>query len=300
MNQRQLSYFLEVYKQRSISAAAKSLFISPQGLSKTILSLEDELGVKLFIRGKNQITPTREAINLTSHAKAILSEYELITNKEFIKHTTRKNLHILGSYDVFQYFPVSFFYQFQNTYPEIGLSLIELPDFLILEQLDENEAELALLPGPLNSDKYHLDYLFTHQFRLIMNKNHPLAAKESITIADLKEQQLVIKAKNSPLSELHMNHFLSHSVETTILFEVTDSKVILQMAREALAIGMTLDYLIDKEDLDGLEIRSFSEQNFEKNMYLVQRKQTRCSNESSIFREYLLNWITQNEQAPHS
>lgn len=44
MNQRHLTYFLEVYKHRSISAAAKSLFISPQGLSKTILALEEELG----------------------------------------------------------------------------------------------------------------------------------------------------------------------------------------------------------------------------------------------------------------
>lgn len=294
MNQRQLSYFLEVYKHRSISTAAKSLFISPQGLSKTILALEEELGVKLFIRNKNQMTPTREAINLTSHAKSILSEYELIVNKEFIKHTTRKTLHVLGPYDVFQYFPVSFFNQFQNTYLEISLSLIELPDFLILKQLDENEAELAFLPGPLNSDEYHLDYLFTHQFRLIMNKNHPLAAKESITIADLKEQQLVIKAKNSSLSELHTNHFLSHGIETNILLEVTDSKVVHQMARETLAIGMTLDYLVDKEDLNGLEIRPFSGQNFEKNMYLVQHKQTRCSNESSIFREYLLNWLKQS------
>lgn len=291
MNQRQLSYFLEVYKHRSITSAAKSLFISPQGLSKTILALEEELGVKLFIRNKNQMTPTREAINLTSHAKAILSEYELITNKEFIKHTTRKNLHILGSYDVFRFFPVSFFCQFQNTYPEIGLSLIELPDYLILKQLDENEAELAFLPGPLNSDAYHLDYLFTHHFRLIMNRNHPLANKALITIADLKNHPLVIKAKNSPLSELHMNYFLSNGIETNILLEVTDYHIIHQMVRETSAVGMILDYLINKEDLAGLVVRPFADQDFEKNMYLVRRKNIQCSNEASIFQEYLSNWL---------
>lgn len=66
MNQRQLSYFLEVYKQRSISTAAQSLFISPQGLSKTILALENELGVKLFTRSKNQMLPTKEAIGFST------------------------------------------------------------------------------------------------------------------------------------------------------------------------------------------------------------------------------------------
>ncbi len=49
MNQRQLKYFLEVYSLSSITLAAKKLYISPQGLSKTIASLESELGVQLFI-----------------------------------------------------------------------------------------------------------------------------------------------------------------------------------------------------------------------------------------------------------
>ena len=160
MNQRQLAYFLEVYKHRSITAAAQSLFISPQGLSKTILALEDELGIKLFTRSKNQMLPTKEAINLTSHAKAILSEYELILNKEFISHTAKKTLYILGSYDVFQYFPASFFYAFQKQYPEISLNLSELPDLILLNQLNENEADLALAPGPLDANTYDLDYLF--------------------------------------------------------------------------------------------------------------------------------------------
>ena len=43
MNVRQLSYFMEVYRQGSIAGAARTLFISPQGISKTILSLEEGL-----------------------------------------------------------------------------------------------------------------------------------------------------------------------------------------------------------------------------------------------------------------
>ena len=49
MNVRQLSYFMEVYRQGSIAGAARTLFISPQGISKTILSLEEEVSVELFI-----------------------------------------------------------------------------------------------------------------------------------------------------------------------------------------------------------------------------------------------------------
>ena len=63
MNVRQLSYFMEVYKQGSIAGAAKTLFISPQGVSKTILSLEEELSVELFVRKGRKLVPTQDAIS---------------------------------------------------------------------------------------------------------------------------------------------------------------------------------------------------------------------------------------------
>ena len=291
MNQRQLSYFLEVYKQRSISTAAQSLFISPQGLSKTILALENELGVKLFTRSKNQMLPTKEAINLTSHAKVILSEYELILNKEFITHTPKKTLHILGSYDVFQYFPANFFCEFQNLYPDISLNLVELPDLILLKQLDENEADLALAPGPLDANTYHLDYLFTHHYVLVMNEQHPLASKETISLEDLQTPPIVIKGKNIPISNLHTNYFLSNGVEPDVVLEVTDYHVIHQMAKQNHALDMTLDYLAKQDNTNGIVVRPFSESTFVKSMYLVQRKNIHTNNETELFREHLLNWL---------
>jgi DNA-binding transcriptional LysR family regulator len=72
MNQRQLQYFLEVYSQNSITRVANNLFVTPQGLSKTISTLEKELGVQLFKHKSNRIKPTAEAARLAIHAKYII------------------------------------------------------------------------------------------------------------------------------------------------------------------------------------------------------------------------------------
>ena len=48
MNQKQLSYFLEVYRCRNIQAAADKLYLTHQGLSRVIRSLEEELGLSLI------------------------------------------------------------------------------------------------------------------------------------------------------------------------------------------------------------------------------------------------------------
>ena len=114
MNQRQLKYFLEVYSLSSITLAAKNLYISPQGLSKTISSLESELGVQLFVHKHNQIQPTSEAARLAIHAQHIINEYDVISNKLFKENTTIKNLSIFCSYDVPQLIPASFFHELQN------------------------------------------------------------------------------------------------------------------------------------------------------------------------------------------
>lgn len=235
--------------------------------------------------------PTKEAVQLTSHAKATLSEYEMILNKDFVRHTARKILRIPGTYDVFRYFPAGFYYRFRELYPEIDLILTELPYPLLWKQLDENEAELALASGPFHNDKYASDFLFSHRFCLIMNEHHPLARKTSITIEDLRDQPTVVKEKNTPVSEFHTDYFVSNGIEPNIVLEVTDYHVICQMAREQYAVGMVLDYLVPENELNGLVIRPFADDSLTKTIHLVRSRHATVSNEAAIFREYLLNWL---------
>ena len=50
MNLNKLQYFMSVYEEGSITAAAKKHFVSQVAMSQQIMSLEEELGIKLFIR----------------------------------------------------------------------------------------------------------------------------------------------------------------------------------------------------------------------------------------------------------
>ena len=61
MNKKQLEYFMETYHYRNIQAAADNLYISHQGLSRVIRSLEDELGQEMCIRDSQYSTIPRDA-----------------------------------------------------------------------------------------------------------------------------------------------------------------------------------------------------------------------------------------------
>lgn len=74
MELKRLTYFLEVERQGSISRAADVLGMSQQALSKSIIALENELGVHLFDRLKTGVRLTDSGEQVLHSAKRIRTE----------------------------------------------------------------------------------------------------------------------------------------------------------------------------------------------------------------------------------
>ena len=73
MEIRLLKYFLAVAREENITSAAKSLHITQLTLSKQLMQLEDEIGKKLFIRGKRKISLTEYGIFFRKRASEIVN-----------------------------------------------------------------------------------------------------------------------------------------------------------------------------------------------------------------------------------
>ena len=72
MEIRVLRYFLTVVREESITRAAEVLHITQPTLSRQLAQLEEQLGVKLFVRGTRKITLTNEGVLLRRRAEEIL------------------------------------------------------------------------------------------------------------------------------------------------------------------------------------------------------------------------------------
>lgn len=104
MELRVLKYFLEVAREESITAAAESLHITQPTLSKQLMDLEDEIGKKLFIRGKRRITLTEDGILLRKRAADIIDLVEKteseLKNTEEVLETNIEKLNIIATYNL--------------------------------------------------------------------------------------------------------------------------------------------------------------------------------------------------------
>jgi DNA-binding transcriptional LysR family regulator len=74
MEPRAVRHFLAAYDLGSFAAASDRLNLTPQAVSKSVLRLEAELGVKLFEREGRRIRPTAYAELLLPHARTMMAE----------------------------------------------------------------------------------------------------------------------------------------------------------------------------------------------------------------------------------
>ena len=79
---RLFKYFLVAAQEENITKAAEILHVSQPALSKQIMQLEEELGAKLFIRGKRSLTLTEEGRFLRGRAQEIVALTEK-TERDF-------------------------------------------------------------------------------------------------------------------------------------------------------------------------------------------------------------------------
>lgn len=290
MNQRQLNYFLEVYHRKSISHAASALFISPQALSKSIATLETELGVTLFLRKSNRIIPTKAARNLVTHAKNLLQEYDIIENKLFNHMDIVKKIALHCSYDVPQMIDPAFFFQFHQDYPELRLRLMEYPDQEIIQQLKHNEIELAIIPGNVNFEKFCVIPLFSDSFCLIVSKDHMLADKKDFSLSDLQHESIVAKDMNSSVSKNQGDLFLQCGISSNVVLESSDSHLLYRMVEEGLAVCITLKQLTKNIPSKNLTVIPFPDPLIKKQLYLVYKNDCVLSPEAETLKGSLLTF----------
>jgi DNA-binding transcriptional LysR family regulator len=91
MDMRELRYFIAVFEERNLTAAARRCYVSQPSISVAMANLEQELGTGLFIRHKKGVAPTASAEDLYPLAQRLTGEIEAL-RKLFKKPVPRRHM----------------------------------------------------------------------------------------------------------------------------------------------------------------------------------------------------------------
>ena len=189
METRVLRYFLAVAREESITKAAEVLHITQPTLSRQIAQMEDDLGVKLFVRGTRKIVLTNEGLLLRRRAEEILelvdkTEKELTEQDETVEGTVSVGC---GDLAAVQILP-RLFESFHARYPAVSFDLYTGTADHIKDRMDRGLTDIGLLLEPISMERYEFVRLRQReQWVVVMHPDSPLAALEKITPKDLKQ-----------------------------------------------------------------------------------------------------------------
>ena len=204
MEVRVLKYFLAVVREESVTRAAEFLHITQPTLSRQLLQLEEETGVKLFIRGMRRIKLTNEGILLRRRAEEIIAlidktEKELIEREEMIDGVVSVGCGELAGVQVL----ADLLAAFMTKHPFVTYDVYTANADQIKERMDQGVTDIGLLLEPVDIDKYEFVRLNERKrWVVVMKATDPLAKKTAVNAADLVNQSIIMVKRPKIQSEL--------------------------------------------------------------------------------------------------
>ncbi len=197
--------FTVIAMQASFSRAAEELCISQSSLSKHMMALERELGVTLLQRSARQVSLTpvgAQILPLAAQASELKNKIHVAADKQ-----SSRGKHILpvASIPVMaQYNITGLLARFQRACPKVTLEVLEREQQELSTLLENGTCELAFSRRALEGDP-GLEYLELCQDNLVavMSRVHPLAARDTISLSDLKEEPLLFLDQQTGFHHLY-------------------------------------------------------------------------------------------------
>lgn len=203
MELRHLRYFVAVAEALSFTRAAETLRLAQPSLTRQIHNLEEELGVRLLNRTKNQVSLTEEGKSFLIDAhKLVKLSLESVKSVQRVSRgeSVQINLGYLIKFN-FNLLPTTLatFYQ---AFPDVAVNLFDLTPAGQLRALEARKIDLGFIglrpPATAQSNAVLAwECIAQHEIVVVLPADHPLASKSKILIKDLKPFFFVAMAEET-------------------------------------------------------------------------------------------------------
>lgn len=238
MNSRQYYYLVTIAGFGNLSHAAQALHVSQPALSKFLLGCEQELGVTLFLRHHGQLMPTAVGRYVIDHAQKILDEQNrMLLTMRTVAGQEHTNIRLATAPNRAAIIYSKVYNQFSRRFPDISLQLTELFASEQPQAISRGRIDLAIGAGG-ESDLVTDIPIVTEELLVSLPVSHPLASRESIRLADLRDTPFVLQGKQHSIRILAEKLFREAGFEPVVAFESADVLLLDSMMHQAVGAGL--------------------------------------------------------------
>ncbi|MFB7668383.1 LysR family transcriptional regulator [Kitasatospora sp. NPDC056138] len=189
---RLLRYFATVCEEGQLTAAAGRLFVSQPTLTKQIRRLESQLGVTLFRRSRDGVTPTAAGLALAAHTATLLESWEVALRATRQAEAAGGTLRVGFEGSTINLVGLPTIAEFGRLMPGWQVRMRQNNWFDPTSGLASGEIDLALWHAPAGlAREFATARLGTEERWAALSVEHPLTAHETLDFADLLDEPFV-------------------------------------------------------------------------------------------------------------
>jgi LysR family cys regulon transcriptional activator len=248
MNLHQFKFVQEAARRNlNLTEAAKALHTSQPGVSKAIIELEEELGVEIFSRhGKRLKRITEPGQHVLKSIEVIMREIgNLKRIGEQYSAQDSGTLSIAATHTQARYVLPEKVAGLRSTYPKVNISLHQGSPDQVARMLIDDVAEIGMATESLTSYTELVTLpCYAWQHVLVLPAEHPLASKESISLADVAKEPIITYHPSYTGRTRIDTAFQLARLEPRIALEAIDSDVIKTYVRLGMGIGIAAEMAV--------------------------------------------------------
>lgn len=192
METRLLKYFSVLAEELHYGKAAKRLHISQPPLSRQIMDLEADLGVRLFNRTKRNVQLTAYGKYLKGESDRLFNQLEVIRNHlQLMKNGAEGQIKIgyVGDF-MHSIFP-DILSELKQEYPKIDTTLLESDTESQISALRTGLLDIGFIRTPIEVKDIVINPIYKETFSLILSKSHPLSSSKKIPLKKLADEPYI-------------------------------------------------------------------------------------------------------------
>ena len=234
----QVQSFLEVARRGNVSRAAEAIYVSQPTLTARLHALESELGEKLFVR-------TRQGMRLTDAGRAFLPFAEraaqaVIDGREAIAElnsASAGHLVIAAAPAISTYLLPPLLERFAAAHPRVDVAVRTGHSEDVLQLVLKSEVQLGL-GRELRHHDIELLPFYEEELGLMVAPGHHFAGRQSVSMADLAGEQLILFDRTSSYYELTQASFASAGLTPRGMFELDNIEAAKKMVERRLGVAL--------------------------------------------------------------
>lgn len=249
MRLNQLEYFVKTVECGGANAAARELSVSQPAISAAIRELEEELGVPLFRRVRQQLILTEEGAAFYRRVGPLLIQLQVAVHEVQAMAGGPQALRLCLPPMIGMFMAPLILGEFVPAHPDLHLTISEAGTDSIQKMLLDGTADLGIMIGqsPYNVGLEAVPLRET-RYALFVGRQSPLAGRRLISFRDLAEEPLVLFDQGLYINALLHRQFRQEGVRPNIVLQTNQINTIKDFVGRSVASTFLIREVVKDAD----------------------------------------------------